>query len=127
MNIEVLTEVATGWEPSLETIGIIAVIVTAFFVAVQAVAVCLQAWYIHGGLEQMREASKQRDKQLDQQAVDSERRHRESMEANEQRHRESMRGLEALGEQNREESRAMMRALEALIERTAPPPHGAVG
>ena len=105
MSIEVLTEVVTGWEPSLETIGIIAVIVTAFFVAVQAVAVCLQAWYIHGGLEQMREASRQRDKQLEQrgrqleqQAVDSERRHRESM-----------------------------RALEALIERTAPPPHGAVG
>lgn len=112
MSIEGLTEVATGWEPGLETIGIIAVIVTAFFVAVQAVAVCLQAWYIHGGLEQMREASKQRDKQLEQQgrqleqqgrqleqqAVDSERRHRESM-----------------------------RALEALIERTAPPPHGAVG
>ena len=123
MNIEVLTELATGWEPSLETVGIFAVIVTAFFVAVQAVAVCLQAWYIHGGLEQMREASKQRDKQLDQQgrqleqqAVDSER-----------RHRESMRALADEREQSREESRAMMRALETLIERTAPPPHGAVG
>ena len=97
-----LTEVATGWEPGLET--------------VQAVAVCLQAWYIHGGLAQMREASRQRDKQLEQQAVDSER-----------RHRESMRALADAREQNREESRAMMRALEALIERTAPPPHGAVG
>ena len=108
MSIGVLTDVVTGWDPSLETVGIYAVVVTALYVTVQAVAVSLQAWYIRGGLEQMREASKQRDKQLEQQAAESERRHRESMGA-----------LEALIKSSENRHQESMRALEALIERTA--------
>ena len=99
MMIETI-EVATsaGWSPSLATVGFVIAVTTAFFVAVQAVAVVAQALYIRGGLNQMRRASEERSRQLDQQAVDSERRHQEMMQS--------------LADQRR--------ALEALIERTAP-------
>ena len=76
----------------------------------------LQIGLIVGGLYQMSQVSRQRDRQLEQQAVDSER-----------RHRESMRALADEREQSREESCAMMRALGTLIERTAPPPREAAG
>ena len=61
-------DVVTGWNPSLETVGILIATVTAFFVAVQALAVVVQALYIRGGLKQMHKASEERDRQLDQQA-----------------------------------------------------------
>ena len=100
MSIETIeVAIATAWSPSLQTVGFVIAVTTAFFVVVQAVAVVVQAWYIRGGLNQMRRASEERSRQLDQQAVDSERRHQEMMQS--------------LADQRR--------ALEALIERTAAP------
>ena len=136
MTIEVAT--AAGWSPSLETVGFVIAVTTAFFVAVQAVAVVVQALYIRAGLNQMRRASEERSRQLDQQAADSkvyfeqqavdskvyfeqqkvyfERQaadnkvyfERQAAES-ERRHQEMM---QSLADQRR--------ALEALIERTAP-------
>ena len=117
MSIETI-EVATaaGWSPSLETVGFVIAITTAFFVAVQAVAVVAQALYIRAGLNQMRMASEERSRQLDQQAADSkgyfeqQKVYFEQQAAeSERRHQEMM---QSLADQRR--------ALEALIERTAP-------
>ena len=117
MSIETI-EVATaaGWSPSLATVGFVIAITTAFFVAVQAVAVVAQALYIRAGLNQMRMASEERSRQLDQQAADSkgyfeqQKVYFEQQAAeSERRHQEMM---QSLADQRR--------ALEALIERTAP-------
>ena len=125
MTIEVAT--AAGWSPSLETVGFVIAVTTAFFVAVQAVAVVAQALYIRAGLNQMRRASEERSRQLDQQAADSkvyfeqqavdskgyfeqQKVYFEQQAAeSERRHQEMM---QSLADQRR--------ALEALIERTAP-------
>lgn len=107
MTIEVAT--AAGWSPSLETVGFVIAVTTAFFVAVQAVAVVVQALYIRAGLNQMRRASEERSRQLDQQAADSKVYFERQAAESERRHQEMM---QSLADQRR--------ALEALIERTAP-------
>ena len=108
MTIEVA--IATAWSPSLQTVGLVVAVTTALFVVVQAVAVVVQAWYIRGGLNQMRRASEERSRQLDQQAADSKAHFERQAADSERRHREMM---QSLADQRR--------ALETLIERTAAP------
>ena len=118
MTIETI-EVATaaGWSPSLQTVGLVVAVTTAFFVAVQAVAVVVQALYIRGGLNQMRRASEERSRQLDQQAADSkvyfeqQKVYFEQQAADSERRHQEM--MQSLADQRR--------ALETLIERTAAP------
>ena len=94
--LEELTQVAVNSAGA--DIYLLGIRVEAAAVLASLVIGLLQIGLIIGGLYQMSQASRSRDRQLEQQRFGSDQRHRESM-----------------------------RALEALIERTAPPPRGAVG
>ena len=138
MSIDVAT---ASWSLDVQAIGLLIAGITSFFIAAQTLGVLVQAWYIRGGLRQMERASDQRDlllenqaRELKQQALDSERRHRETMQSladersqreqrrldNEKRHQEFMRDNEKRHqefmrdiEKRHQES---MRSLEALRE-----------
>ena len=55
-----------------------------------------QCWLIWTGLKQMRQASEDRNRQMDEQEKAADARHRENMRQADHRHRQSMRALEVL-------------------------------